>query len=303
MTFKSVAVLLAAASAFAQTPAPLTFDVATIKPAQMPTPQAMMAGKIRIGETIDAGRADYGLINVEYLITKAYNVKTYQITGPSWLQSERFDISAKLPSGATKDQVPEMLKALLAERFGITLHHETKEHAVYVLVIGKGGPKFRESTPEAADDTNKVAGAGMSMTPSGDGRGMTVKTPQGNFKMGPGADGSIKMEGSQVPMDSLIEMLTRFVDKPVVDETGLKGKYDITLEMSMSDMMAMARNSGMAAQMGGGRGPGAPAEAASDPSGGTIFQTVQNLGLRLEPKKTQMDVLVIDKGNKVPTDN
>jgi uncharacterized protein (TIGR03435 family) len=124
-----------------------------------------------------------------------------------------------------------------------------------------------------------------------------------------GADGMIHMENSQMPMASFIELIARFVDKPVVDETGLKGKYDITLDMSMADMANMARSAGIAGVGGpgmGGRGggaPAAPAEAASDPSGGSIFQTVQSLGLKLEPKKNALDMIVVDKGDKTPTEN
>jgi uncharacterized protein (TIGR03435 family) len=306
MPYKLTLALTAAAAAFAQAPAPLTFDVASVKPAQPPTPQAIMAGKIRIGENIEAGRADYAFVNMEYLITKAYGVKAYQVSGPSWLQSERYDILAKLPEGATKEQVPEMLKALLAERFHLVVHHETKEHAVYALIVGKNGPKVKESAPEspAPEGAEKPAGNAMSLAPSGDGRGMTLKGPQGNMKISMGSEG-IRMEGSQVTMASFIEMVARFVDKPVVDETNLKGKYDITIEMSQAEMMNMARSAGMAVPGGEGRGGGrgaGPVEAA-DPSGGTIFQTIQNLGLKLDPRKSQLDMIVVDKGDKTATEN
>jgi uncharacterized protein (TIGR03435 family) len=314
MNFKPALLLMAAAAAFAQPPGAPTFDVATVKPAVMPTPQAMMAGKIKIGESIDGNRADYGMVNMEYLITKAYGVKAYQVSGPAWVQSERFDIVAKLPQGATADQVPEMMKALLAERFKLQIHHETKEHAVYALVVGKNGAKIKESAPETPEPANsendgeKVPGNVMRMTPNGDGRGMTMRGPMGNMKVSMG-DGGIRMAGSQMTMAAFIDMIGRFVDKPVVDETGLKGKYDIEIEMSMSDVMTMARSSGMAGMggpgmgRGGPAGGGAPAEAASDPSGGSIFQTVQNLGLKLEPKKAQMDIIVVDKAEKTPTEN
>jgi len=91
----------------------------------------------------------------------------------------------------------------------------------------------------------------------------------------------------------------------VVDETGLKAKYDIAIELSMSEMMNIARSAGMAVPAmggGGGRG-GAPSDSASDPSGGSIFQTVQSLGLKLEPKKSVLDMIVVDKGEKTPTEN
>jgi uncharacterized protein (TIGR03435 family) len=313
-------VLIAAVAALAQAPAPLTFEVATVRIAQPPTPQSIMAGKVKMGETIDAGRADYGFVNMEFLIAKAYGVKTYQVSGPSWIQSERYDILAKLPAGATKDQVPDMLKALLADRFKLEIRHETKEHAVYALVVGKNGAKLKESAPEKAapDDDSKPAPGGMviqsnggqmRMSPGGDGRSMTVKGPTGNMKISMGADGNMHMENSQMTIASFVEFITRFVDKPVIDETGLKAKYDIALDVSMSDMMNIARSAGIAVPgMGGGDGRGggrgsAPADAASDPSGGSIFQTVQSLGLKLEPRKLPLDVIVVDKGEKIPTEN
>jgi uncharacterized protein (TIGR03435 family) len=122
-----------------------------------------------------------------------------------------------------------------------------------------------------------------------------------------GADGAMHMENSQMTIASFLELVGRFLDKPVVDETGLKGKYDISLDMSMADMMTMARSAGIAgAGMGMGAGRGAagsgPTEA-SDPSGGSIFQTVQNLGLKLESRKSALDMIVVDKGDKTPTEN
>jgi uncharacterized protein (TIGR03435 family) len=312
MAYRLVIFLIAACAAFAQ-----TFEVATIKPAEPLSPQAMMAGKIKIGESIDGSRADYGYVNIEYLLTKAYGVKAYQVSGPSWIQSERYDVLAKLPAGATKEQIPDMLKALLAERFKIQIHHETKDHAVYALVVGKNGPKLKESAPETpvADD-GKAAQSGFSVStngaqtrvnPSSDGRGVTVKGPTGNVAMSMGADGNMHMQASQMTITSFVEMITRFVDKPVIDETELKGKYDIGIDLSMADLQNIARSAGIAVpgMGGGGRGGSgvAAADAASDPSGGSVFQAVQNLGLKLDPRKLPIDVIVVDKGDKVPTEN
>jgi uncharacterized protein (TIGR03435 family) len=302
MVHRFVLALVSASAALAQTPA---FEVATIKTSQQISQQAMMAGKIKFGETIDAGRADYGYVNIEYLLGKAYGVKSYQVSGPSWIQSERYDIQAKLPSGATKEQIPDMLKALLAERFKIEIRHETKEHAVYALVVGKNGSKLKESEPEKPADPDAKPAPQMQVAQGGDGRSMTVKTARGNMAMSMGADGNMHMQASQMSIPSFVEMITRFVDKPVLDETELKGKYDIAIDLSMGDIMSMARSAGVAIPgMGGGRGTGVgAADAASDPSGGSIFQAVQALGLKLDPRKLPMDLIVVVKGDKVPTDN
>src|SRR5664279_6215744 len=84
------------------------------------------------------------------ILTNAYGVKNYQVTGPGWLDTERYDITAKVPKGATKDDLKLMLQGLLAERFKLTLHHETKELPMYALVVGKGGPKLKESVEDDA---------------------------------------------------------------------------------------------------------------------------------------------------------
>src|ERR1035437_6542153 len=125
----SVAIVLTACSVFAQTPAaPLAFEVATIKVAETIGPAQIASGKIHVGMKVDAARVDIGYLSLADLIAMAYKVKPFQITGPDWMSAQRFDILAKMPEGATKDDVPVMLQALLAERFKLTLHRENKEH-------------------------------------------------------------------------------------------------------------------------------------------------------------------------------
>jgi uncharacterized protein (TIGR03435 family) len=104
----------------------------------------MASGKLHAGMKIDGKRVDIGNFGMMQLICKAYDVKSYQVSGPSWMKGaglagQRFDIVANLPEGATKEQVPQMLQALLAERFKLVIHRESKDQAVYALVIGKGG--------------------------------------------------------------------------------------------------------------------------------------------------------------------
>ena len=124
-----------------------TFNVASIKPSEPITPAMVQAGRIHAGMRIDGARVDIGNFTLLQLITKAYDVKTYQVQGPSWMtpMAQRFDIVANLPAGATKEQVPQMLQALLAERFKLVIHRDTKEHNVYALVVAKGGAKIKET--------------------------------------------------------------------------------------------------------------------------------------------------------------
>src|ERR1039457_5492305 len=100
--------------------------------------------------TPDPGQLTYTNVSLKNILTNAYNVKGYQLSGPKWLDSERFDITAKIPMGATKEQFQLMLQNLLAERFKLTLHHETKELPMYALVVGKGGSKLKESVEDDA---------------------------------------------------------------------------------------------------------------------------------------------------------
>ena len=308
----SVALLLAAGAALGQTPAAApTFEVASVKPAGPLNPAAIASGQMRIGMKIDAARVDIGSLSLADLIRIAYRVKAYQVSGPDWMSTERFDVRAKLPEGATQEQVPEMLQALLAERFKLTIHRQTKEQNVYALVVGKGGSKLKESVPEAdappAGDPppgTTVIGEGkdqVRMSGNKGGKGMVVSSAKtGTMKMSMGQGGTMRMESSKMSVATLVEMLTRFVDRPVMDMTELKGTYQVALELTMEDMRGMARTAGVMLPPGGGA---AVAETASDPSGGSIFSSVQQMGLKLEPRKAPVDLIVVDKVEKTPTEN
>jgi len=229
------------------------------------------------------------------------------------MASERFDVLAKLPEGASRDQVPEMLQALLAERFKLTVHRESKEHAVYALVVGKNGAKLKESSPDAdapagggapiaTDDVNpqvRVSGRGENTQVSISGGQI------GTAHMSVGPDGTMHLEAAKMTMAALADTLSRLVDRPVVDLTELKGSYQVALDLSMEDLRNAARNFGvMAPGLGGGRGAARPpADAASDPGGVSIFAAVQQLGLKLEPRKAPLDLIVIDHLEKAPTEN
>jgi uncharacterized protein (TIGR03435 family) len=306
---KPAVLLLCAAAAVAQTPpAPLAFEVATIKPAQMPSPADIMAGKMRVGMSVNGSRVDIGFFSIEDMIRTAYKVKNYQIQGPNWMATQRFDIHAKMPDGANKDQVPQMLQALLADRFKLTLHRDGKEQSVYEMVVAKGGPKIKESEPEPAAPAPAEGGPAPNtnqVSVSQDGKGVVFRGgSEGGTSRMTMNNGMMHFEMKKMPIERLSEMLSRFVDRPIVDKTGLTGNYDVALDIPMEDLMKMARSAGMAVPMPGGAGgdPARPAESASDPQG-SIFTSIQQLGLKLEGKKSQVDLLVIDHIEKAPTEN
>src|SRR2546421_3982241 len=185
--------------AFSQAPpAALSFEVATIKPAEPINPQAILTtGKLpHVGMSVEGSRVDIGYMSLADLIPTAFNVKPYQISGPDWMSSQRFDILARMPEGTTKEQVPQMLQALLIERFQLKVHRESRDLPIYALIVAKGGPKLKESTPdpETPAEPPKGAvtlGAGTNAvsvnTSSG---GATVTTAQGGtMKMAMGTNG------------------------------------------------------------------------------------------------------------------
>jgi uncharacterized protein (TIGR03435 family) len=308
--------LLLAASAFAQTPAPapLAFEVASIKPAGPLNPAAIQSGKMRIGMKVDGAICDIGSFSLRDLIRTAYEVKDFQITGPEWLGSAmtatRFNIQATLPAGATEKQVPQMLQALLADRFKLVIHRESKDHSVYALVVAKGGPKLKvaepdpavpaetESNPEPKKGETVIGQGSMQVRVSGSmdsGKGMTVTGgPQGKMRMTM-TDGKMHMEAAKMSMAGLADAVTPFLDRPVVDMTDLKGDYQIVLDLSMDDLKNVARSAGMAT--------GAAGNDASDPSGSSIFLSLQQMGLKVEARKAPLPMIVIDHLEKSPTEN
>ncbi len=278
----------------------------------------------KLGPHVERGRAEYTYMAIRDLIVQAYTVKPYQITGPDWIATQRFDIVAKLPDGASKDDVPKMLQALLEERFKLAVHRDSQEHPVLALVVGKKGPKMKESSeaPEAIDE-NAPLKPGEMKTDTGDGPVRVTVGKNGSATMTMGAKGiisykmdpatrSLHMEGSKVTMAGFADMLTKFSQmsggggRQVVDMTGLKGNYEVALDFSLADLMNMARAAGIdVPALAAGAAPGAsPAAAASDPGGSSsLFEAVQALGLKLEQRKAVVEQLVIDHVEKSPTEN
>jgi len=312
----------------AQTPAaPLSFEVATIKPAPPLDMTKIASGQMpHIGLNIDGSQVDIGWLTLQQLVCYAYTIKPHQLEAPDWTKEQHWDILAKMPAGAKKDQVPEMVQALLAERFKLTIRKASAEQSVYALTVAKSGLKLKEADPDpapapAAADGEKpeekplakgemVMGKGENQTriqAAPGGRGATVSNAKfGQMKMSMGENGSMIMEFSKLKMSDFADMLTGMVGKPVVDETGLKGSYKVPIEMTMADMMRVAKASGMMGAMGG-PAPAAPtnanpADAASDPTP-SMFAAVQKLGLKLDSKKGPVDTIVVVHLEKTPTEN
>jgi len=218
---------------------------------------------------------------VKQLIALAYHVKEIQVSGgPSWIDSERFDVNAKeedadaaalekLPPPQREEQLRLRVQSLLAERFKLNLQHESKEFPIYALVVAKNGPKLQESKPVESSANPGSGGIPQMM------------------RMGPG-----ELTGQGLPMDSLATLLSQQLGLNVVNKTGLKGQYDFTLRWA-----AEQGRTGMI--QGPPAGPGADNAPPPESSGPSIFTAIQEqLGLKLESQKGPVDSLVVEHVEK-----
>jgi len=290
-------------------PADLAFEVASVKPAVPPGREPIICLiPCSVGErlTVEGSRVNIRFMSLFNLMLTAYRIRAHQLSGPDWMRSQRFDIVAKMPDGGTREKVPEMLQALLAERFKLTIHRETKEQPVYALVVGKNGPKLQESAANADAPLPDTPGGRALYTPGGDARmdanGNVSVTGGvlGPIRGGRGADGAPQFELLKVTMAGLAQLVTPHVERPVVDMTGLTGSYRFVFALPPPG----------AGGGGGRKGPGdAPSGDRTDaapptnPFDDAIFKAIENVGLKLEARKAPVETIVVDHLEKAPTDN
>ncbi len=215
------------------------------------------------------------------------------------MEAAYFDIAARIPSGANQDDVRIMLQNLLAERFRLKLHHDTKEVSGYELVIAKTGPQLRESVrapSEQGDEAQHLSSRKMAVDQ--DGFLILPASAKPNVVALPGKGGVSRVTASRMTMALLCGFLSRQLQRPVVDQTGLVGEYDFHLEFAQENLISLEFPTLPEA---GDPGSGIP--RASDPAP-TLTKAVETqLGLRMEPKKVPVDVLVIDHIDRSPVEN
>lgn len=272
------------------------FEVASIKP------NHSGGGRVGIGLR-PGGRFTTENVPLRLLITFAYNIRDYQLSGlPGWADSDRYDINAKPegpetsaepghdPSDAEmktqQEKMRAMLQNLLEERFGLKIHRETKELPVYAMVAGKNGPKLVDAKPDNPDivDFGGRGGAGR-----GNGSDDVKQVRRGaRMRMGRG-----EFAGQEMTMDVLATQLSSMVGRTVINKTGLTGKYDIKLSWTPDQAQGGAFRDGP---------PDREAAAPAD-SGPSIFTAIQEqLGLKLESQKGPVEIVVVDHVEK-PTEN
>jgi len=284
---------LACLSVFGQTPDSLTFEVASVKRTPPPEPNArLFFGPPRGGPGTSApGQITWTNAALRNIVMTAYDVQTYQVTAPDWMNTERYDIVAKVPAGATKAQVNVMWQNLLKERFGMVLHHESKEFPIDEMTIAKGGSKLKETDlPPDAESFTPSAGP-----PKLDKSGAREMNGFGAIvTIFPGANGATaSMRAKGLPSSDIAIRLANLLRRPVIDKTGLTGKYDFVLEFT-PDLSGIALPAGFSAQDGNN---------ASDPGTNIASAVEKQLGLKLTPAKGKLDVIVVDRAEKIPTEN
>ena len=301
--------LLNAPSGRAQTPDPkLQFEVASVKispPIVGNTRPALLGTRGGPG-TADPGQFTLGYATMKTVLMQAFGVKVLQISGPSWLDKtdgDHYDIVAKVPPGASKVDLKTMLQNLLVERFGLVFHRETKDLPGYELVVGKNGPKLKES--EISGDPPPPP-TGQPFKIETDRNGIP-QLPAGRPGMliGAGPGGRNVTAARQQSISQLASFLENQLGKPVIDKTGLTAKYDYGFAFDATGLAGEFRPPAAAAPSsqtaGGAAAPPAFDAAAPAPSLFTAVQ--QELGLRLDQKKVTVELIVVDRVEKVPTEN
>jgi uncharacterized protein (TIGR03435 family) len=261
------AIALICTNLHAQTPpARPQFEVASVKPAANgqinPRLREMMRSVWRPGmiPMDDPGRVrleNWALLD---LIAAAYRVRATQVSGPAWISDQIFDIEAKVSDGAPKEELNAMLQSLLEDRFGLKVHRDTRTGQGFALTVGKNGPKLKPAEPPP-DPQKRMANAQKHIQEDRESGTPLVGLSRANFL--------------SITTEQLAFQLVRFAEALVADETGLTGKYSVTIETWKN----------------------------ADVPGGTVFDAVEKLGLKLEPRKVTVETVVVDQVSKTPTAN
>jgi uncharacterized protein (TIGR03435 family) len=298
-----LAVGIGRTSAFAQatTPAaPVGFEVASVKPSD-PNASTGMMGPMLSMRPQGAGGIAISNVPLRLLVRMAYGVQDFQIVGgPSWQLSSKFDISAKAPEGSKETQaLMPMMKTLLADRFKLKTHTETRELPIYALMVarsdGKLGPDIKTSTTDcsnAAADMQKRAeefakggsGALLQMLAKGETIPCTIMPAINPSNPAAG----FGLRGNGQAMTGLTQFLTQVTGRMVQDKTGLTGMYDFELRFDPQVLLAMLP------QLGVNVPASATANLPGSDSPALLTALQEQLGLKLESQRGPVEVLVID---------
>jgi uncharacterized protein (TIGR03435 family) len=264
--------------------AQVTFEVASIHPSPDGLPTT--PGGVQI--TQRQFRASY--LSLKDYIAVAYGIPPHQIVAPEWAASTRFEIAAALPAGTTPDQMPKMMQALLAERFQLRTHRESRELPVYALELATGGLKLARAPDDAPSD------APFTVASSGGPDGIVAD-------LGYGASltfANNRFEAKKVTMATLADTLGRFIDRPIVDMTHAEGRYDVVIDVAPEDYLPMlirsAVNAGLAL-------PSQALQLLDTASIASVLEGLRRSGLSLHARRAPLETIVVDSLRQTPTEN
>jgi uncharacterized protein (TIGR03435 family) len=284
----------------------LGFEVASIRPVALPCART---------SATDAGRVERGCTSLDEMLRLDIGIPQTRLVAPDWIgEGQKFDISAKLPAGANLDQIPQMFQSLLEDRFGLTFHRESRERPIYALVMAKGGLKVQPAAPESAQPAWVAAAASSPVSSRGfvagtrfhfflvtgsDGLRMSIiQTPGTGFvwRSVREPEGIIHFEAPSTTFEGLADLAVMAMslgpeDTVVRDMTGLKGRYQVNLDVSSADVNAELRAH-----------PADPA-ALRDAQVRVVQDAFRKLGLQLEARKAPVEMVVIDHLEQTPTQN
>jgi uncharacterized protein (TIGR03435 family) len=266
----------------------LEFEVASIRPHQGPVTVAGGCGSNGGPGTHDPELYTNNCARLRGLIFEAYGLDYYneQVAGPGWIDSEPYDVAARIPPGTTKDQFRLMLQGLLAERFDLKVHRESRVFTVYTLVVAKGGPKLTLSSasPDAAHAPYAASNDkdGFPILPPGR-PGMAAS--YSNASSGPVAHWRAQAQ-TMAAFARMLSVSALNAGRPVIDKTGLDGKYDFTLAYDVPQP-----------------GDDGAISVASDPRLSIADAVERQMGLRLIDTKQALDVIVVDRAERFPMEN
>jgi uncharacterized protein (TIGR03435 family) len=279
--------LLCAAALGTQAAERLEFEVASVKPSVLGADPST----VTVGIRMDGAQFASNYFSLKDYIRIAFKVKMYQIEGPEWITSEHYDVTAKMPAGATRDQVPDMLKSLLADRFKLTYHKGSKEFPVYGFVVSKNGTKLKavDEGAAAADDGKTP----FTVDAQGSANGVSINLGNGSyFALLPD-----HLEVRKLTFVQIGDVLSRFVDLPIVDMTNMPGKFNIDVKITPDDyrmlLLRGAASAGIAVPL--------PPEGAG--AGDSLIAGLEAQGIRLERRKAPLDTIIVDHAEKTPTAN
>jgi uncharacterized protein (TIGR03435 family) len=264
-------VLLGWFVALAQTPATPKFEVASVKAA---SPDS----KFMVIHPTPGGRLNITNLTVKDMIGSAWSVQPFQISGgPAWMDSVRYDVSAKAEGAAKIPELMQMLRSLLADRFQLVIHRETKELPIFGLVLARKDGELGPQLVESKDRDCTLPDATKPPPPPLDSaNGLALGCGQLSV-------GVRQLRGAAISIQQLPSTLSPLLGRTVIDQTGLKGTYDVTLRWTPDG-----------AQLAGPQ-PGAPTPTVTDSGGPSIFAALQEqLGLKLESTKGPVEILMID---------